>query len=151
MSDSTKALRARALFESGYNCAQSVFAAFAPEMGMDEKEALRLSSSFGGGMGGLREVCGAVSGMFMAMGALHGYDTPDDLDRKKAHYASLQALAERFRAENGTLLCRELLEKHGLTPSSVPAGRDAAYYAKRPCAKYVEQCAAMVEETLKNN
>ena len=145
---STKVEQARIYFESGFNCAQAVFAAFAQEMGMDESAALRLSSSMGGGMGGLREVCGAVSGMFLAVGGLMGYDAPDDPATKLEHYTRLQVLAERFHAEYGTIICRELLAQHQIDPSPIPADRNEAYYQKRPCARYVEACAALVEELL---
>ena len=74
--------KAMELFLDGYNCAQSVFTAFCDLHGMEEKEALRLSSSFGGGMGRMREVCGALSGIFMAAGLLYGYDSPDDKEAK---------------------------------------------------------------------
>lgn len=128
-----KAEKARGYFERGYNCAQAVFTAFAGEVGMDEQTALRLSSSFGGGMGGLREVCGAVSGMFMVMGMLKGYDAPDDPEAKKQHYARLQELAGRMEGQYGTLICRDLLKNNEIEPLPVPSERDAEYYTKRPC------------------
>ncbi|NLI22504.1 MAG: C_GCAxxG_C_C family protein [Clostridiales bacterium] len=135
-------------FNRGFNCAQSVFTAFHTEMGLEEAEALRLSSSMGGGVGGLREICGAFCGMSMALGALLGYDSPTDLERKKAHYARIQEKAERFREAYGTVICRELLESHGIQPSPVPAERNEAYYLARPCARYVEACARMAQEDL---
>ncbi len=149
MCQSTKAEKARAYFDQGYNCAQAVFAAFADEVGMDEQTALRLSSSFGGGMGGLREVCGAVSGMFMVMGMLEGYDRPDDPKAKSAHYARLQQMAGRMTDRYGTLICRDLLKNNNVQPLPTPSQRDAEYYKKRPCARYVETCARLLEEELK--
>ena len=98
--------KAMELFLDGYNCAQSVFTAFCDLHGMEEKEALRLSSSFGGGMGRMREVCGALSGIFMAAGLLYGYDSPDDKDAKTEHYRRIQELAGAFKERTGTLLCR---------------------------------------------
>ena len=95
---SVHAGKAMGLFLDGYNCAQSVFTAFCDLHGMDEKEALRLSSSFGGGMGRMREVCGALSGIFMAAGLLYGYDSPDDKDAKTEHYRRIQELAGAFTA-----------------------------------------------------
>ena len=145
---SAKADKARAYFEQGFNCAQAVFAAFAEETGMDEGAALRLSSSFGGGMGGLREVCGAVSGMFMVMGMLRGYDRPDDPEAKKRLYAKLQNMAGKMTDQYGTLICRDLLKKNNVQPLPVPKERDAEYYKKRPCSRYVETCAAILEEQL---
>ena len=144
----TKTEKALQLFMQGYNCSQAVFAAFAADMGMDEAASLRLSSSFGGGMGGLREVCGAVSGMFMAMGVLHGYDVPDDAPAKAHHYARLQAMAARFTDAYGTLICRDLLQKNDILAVSIPAERNSEYYLKRPCARYVQACAAILEDTL---
>ena len=147
MNPQEKSIRSRELFLQGYNCSQAVFTAFAPEMGLEEKLALRMSGALGGGMGGLREVCGAVSSMFVILGALEGYDTPDQ-EAKQRLYRRIQTLGEQFRAENGTLICRELLAAHGIAPQPAPAVRDAAYYQKRPCLRYVEQCAKMIAETL---
>ena len=108
MSHSEKAV---ALFKSGYNCAQAVFVAFSDVTGLDEKTALMLSSSFGGGMGRMREVCGTFSGMVLVLGLLYGYDASNETEtaNKKLHYARVQELAERFRAEFGSIICRELL------------------------------------------
>lgn len=132
-------------FMAGYNCAQSVFLAFAPDLGLSDDLALRLSSSFGGGMGRLREVCGAISGILMAAGVLYGYTSPTDDEAKAAHYALVQDLAGRFRALHGTILCRDLLGKTG-PESPVPEARTAAYYAQRPCARFVGDAARILEE-----
>ena len=131
-------------FLNGYNCAQAVFLAFAPDLGMDRDIAARLSSSFGGGMGRLREVCGAVSGMFLAAGALYGYDTPGDDMAKAAHYTLIQDLAAAFQAAHGTLICRELLGRDG-PEVPVPEARTPAYYADRPCARLVGGAARILE------
>lgn len=135
-------------FNQGYSCAQSVFTAFHEEMGLTEAQALKLGSSFGGGVGGLREVCGAFLGMSMALGALKGYATPDDQAAKEKHYAMIQQKAELFKTDYGTLICRDLLAQNGVTPSPVPAKRTEAYYASRPCSKYVAACARYAEEEL---
>lgn len=132
-------------FLDGYNCAQAVFLAFAPDLGMERAAAARLSSSFGGGMGRLREVCGAVSGMLMAAGALYGYDTPGDDVQKAAHYALVQALAGQFREAHSTILCRELLNRPG-PESPTPEARTPDYYASRPCARFVGTAARILEE-----
>ena len=132
-------------FQDGYNCAQAVFLAFAPDLGMERAAAARLSSSFGGGMGRLREVCGAVSGMLMAAGALYGYDTPGDDVQKAAHYALVQALAGQFREAHSTILCRELLNRPG-PESPTPEARTPDYYASRPCARFVGTAARILEE-----
>ncbi len=142
--------RARELFGQGYNCAQSVFAAFCDETGMDFETALKLSSSFGGGMGRLREVCGAVSGMLMAAGTLYGYADPKDDEAKAEHYRLVQALALRFKAENDSLICRDLL---GLTvehDAPTPEKRTAGYYQKRPCAEYVACAARILDEHIEH-
>ena len=132
-------------FLDGYNCAQAVFLAFAPDLGMERAAAARLSSCFGGGMGRLRDVCGAVSGMLMAAGALYGYDTPGDDVQKAAHYALVQALAGQFREAHSTLLCRELLNRPG-PESPTPEARTPDYYASRPCARFVGTAARILEE-----
>ena len=138
--------KAIALFKEGYNCAQSVFLAFNDVMGLDEKTALKLSSSFGGGIARLREVCGAVSGMCMVLGVLYGYDDPKDMESKKAHYAFIREATEKFKAENGSIICRDILgdPEHGGDPEP----RTESYYKKRPCAEYVGMCAKIVEDII---
>lgn len=150
MNPNTKAEQARAIFMRGFNCAQSVFAAFAPEMGMDEALALRLSGALGGGIGGQREMCGAASSMFLVLGALRGYDAPDQ-QAKERLYARIQTLGAAFREQNGSLCCRELLLRHGVEPLPTPAVRDEQYYKQRPCLRYVEQCARMTAEALEDS
>ncbi len=134
--------KAKALFEEGYNCAQSVVLAFEDMTKLDKKTAAMLSSSFGGGMGRLREVCGAVSGMFAVVGVLKGYDDPKATDEKAEHYATIQSLAYSFKEENGSYICRELLELPGASEPT-PEKRTTEYYKRRPCADYVE-CAAVI-------
>ena len=136
--------RAEELFHKGDNCAQAVLGAFGDLTGLEEGTAMRLTSSMGGGMGRLREVCGAVSGMFLAAGLLYGYDDPADRAAKTAHYARIQALAREFQQENGSIVCRELLglsAPGGQAPE--PEARTAAYYRKRPCQALVG-CAARI-------
>lgn len=133
--------RARELFKEGYNCAQSVFCAFADDLGMDFETALKLSSSFGGGMGRLREVCGAVSAMFMIAGIKYGYTSPCDDDAKAKHYALIQELAEKFKHENNSIICRELLGLDVQSQSPIPEKRTKSYYTNRPCEELVA-CAA---------
>lgn len=141
---------ARAYFTRGYNCAQAVFLAFHEEMGMDERTAARLASSFGGGMGKLREVCGAVSGGLMALGLLRGCDDPDDAAAKAAHYAKVQEFAARFKQMHESIICRELLRETPLPKehTSAPEARSEAYYQVRPCARFVETAARVLEEML---
>ena len=143
-----KQQKAHDYFYGGYNCAQSVFAAFHEEMGLDEDTALKLMVSVGGGVGGLREICGAFTGAAMALNMIQKDIKQADLDYKKQMYALVQAKAEAFKDQYGTYICRELLELNDITPSPVPAVRDAAYYEVRPCGRYVEACARLVEEEL---
>lgn len=134
---------AKNLFKDGYNCSQAVLLAFAEECGLDAKTAAAISSSFGGGMGRLREVCGTVSGMFLAAGMLYGYTEPKDFHGKKEHYERIQELAQAFKEEHGSIICRELL---GLSPgpqSPIPEKRTEQYYKKRPCME-LAGCAAKI-------
>ena len=132
------------LFLEGYNCAQAVAVAFCDVTGLDEKFTARLASSFGGGMGRMREVCGAVSGMLMVAGLLYGYDDPKADAAKKELYQLVQEWAGQFRAEVGSILCRELLDNPPSDPN--PSPRTAEYYAKRPCARMVFTAAKILDE-----
>ena len=137
-------------FKQGYNCAQSVFLAFAEDFGFDKETALKLSSSFGGGMGRLREVCGAVSSMFAIAGLKYGYIEPDNDEVKAKHYELIQSLAEKFKSKYGTIICRELLELPEGADSPIPSKRTEEYYATRPCEAFVRYAAEIVEEMLLN-
>lgn len=109
-----------ALFKEGYSCAQAVLLAFSDLTGLSEEQAALVSSSFGAGMGKLREVCGAVSGMLMAAGLIKGYAQPGDPAAKAAHYRFVQELANAFKAKNGSIICRELLSGQGFRGSLEP-------------------------------
>lgn len=139
----SRAERAEALFREGYNCCQAVVGAYADLLGMDMETAMRLSSSFGGGVGRMREVCGTVSGMAIVAGLLYGPGDLSDRSAKGEHYKLIQKLAGRFREENGSIVCRELLEGISVTTGSTPEERTTRYYEKRPCAEYVK-CAAQI-------
>ena len=117
---------------------------YADRIGMDEKTCAKLSSSFGGGMGRMREVCGAVSGMFMVAGLLYGYDGPEEGEIKKEHYARIQYLAEKFREEAGSIVCREILKNPPSDPT--PSPRTAEYYKQRPCARMVTLAVRIMED-----
>ena len=136
-------LLAADLFLEGFNCAQAVAVAFTDVTGMDKKEAARLAAPFGGGMGRMREVCGAVSGMFMVLGALYGYDNSDADTKKKETYRQVQELAAKFKEENGSIICREILKNPPSDPN--PSPRTAEYYAKRPCARMVMTAARLMD------
>ena len=140
---------AKSNFMKGYNCSQAVLLAFADLAHLDEETALKISSSFGGGMGRMREVCGTVSGIFMAAGMIF-YDAGAPAAKEKSNqYAIVQELARRFKEKNGSIICAELLgaarPKH---ETAQPEARTAAYYQKRPCVGCVEDCAEIVEQYL---
>ncbi len=137
--------KAADLFCNGCNCSQAVFVAFAEDCDINEKQAMLLSSSFGGGMGRLREVCGAVSGMFMVAGLLAGYTTDDDKDKKDKHYALIQQLAKEFNEVHNTYICRDLLGNLGKSTSPVSDPRTAEYYKVRPCVKFVITAAEILD------
>lgn len=144
----TKSEQATELFKNGYSCSQAVLLAFAEELNLDRETAAKIASSFGGGMGRLREVCGAFSGLLMAAGLKFGPSDPKDVTAKTEHYALIQKLAARFKEENGSIICRELLQLSGpQTPQPQP--RTAQYYKKRPCQKMIA-CAARLMEQLLN-
>lgn len=132
------------LFMKGYNCAQSVAVAFCDVTGLDVQFAARMSSSFGGGMGRMREVCGAVSGMLMVAGLLYGYDTPGDDVSKKKHYALVQELSGKFREQVGSIVCREILKNPPSDPNPTP--RTAEFYKTRPCVRMVALAAGILDE-----
>ncbi|SFD11717.1 C-GCAxxG-C-C family protein [Ruminococcus albus] len=143
--------KAVSLFTQGCNCAQAVFAAFSDVTGMDEELAKRLSSSFGGGMGRMREVCGTCSAMFMVAGILYGEGTELDDKLKSEHYKRIQYLADEFRKEHDTILCRDLLKGLAVTSTPTPEKRTEQYYKVRPCAKFVKTAAEILDRYLEEN
>lgn len=149
--NSVYADKAQKLFLEGYNCAQSVLLAFEDLYDLDRSALLSLSSSFGGGMGRMREVCGAVSGMLMTAGLLYGYDTPEKGDVKMEHYKRVQDLAGKFREENGSIICRELLGLGKGIDDPKPSERTEEFYQKRPCRELTAMAAAIMEEYINNN
>ncbi|MFQ8666899.1 C-GCAxxG-C-C family (seleno)protein [Anaerostipes caccae] len=151
LTSSQYAQKAMNLFKEGYNCSQSVFLAFKDLYGIDRRTALKLSSSFGGGMGRLREVCGSVSGMFLTAGILYGYDSPKDRSSKTEHYKRIQELARSFEELNGSIVCRELLGLDQKKESYVPEERTKDYYRKRPCEQIVGCAAYIMEEYISNH
>ena len=146
MDHSTKAAE---LFLHGYNCAQAVAVAFCDLIGLEQDYTAKLVSGFGGGFGGLREVCGAVSGMYFVMGHLYGYESPTDDEAKKELYARVRGLAEKFKEETGSVICRELLKNPNPDPN--PSPRTAEYYAKRPCTRMVMVAARLIDEFIAEN
>lgn len=143
---STRAERAECLFKAGYNCAQAVFVACLDEQDLDQESAVKIAASFGGGMGRLREVCGALTGLFMAVGLKEGYTDMNDREAKTAHYQLIQNLGLQFKGEYGSLLCRDLLILDEKVSDPQPEVRTESYYAKRPCAEYVKYAASLFDQ-----
>jgi len=143
---SEKSEKAKELFKSGYNCSQSVLGVFCEELGMDFETAMKISMPFGGGMGRMREVCGTVSGMFMAAGLMFG-----DLDSssKAEMYKRIQDLAAKFKEQNGSIICRELLQGVESSTSPIPSERTETYYKKRPCVDLVGDAVEIFESYIK--
>ncbi len=144
---SQKSEKAKELFKSGYNCSQSVLGVFAEELGLDFETAMKISSSFGGGMGRMREVCGTVSGMFMAAGLAFA-TASDSATEKGEHYKKIQELAKRFKEKNGSIICRELLQGVETSNSPTPSERNETYYKKRPCIELVGDSVEIFEQYL---
>ncbi len=136
--------KGKEFFKSGYNCAQAVLMSFKDEIGLNEEQIKKVSAGFGGGIGRLREVCGTFSGLVMALGMIKG-----DKADKAMLYAQIQELAEKFRQDNGSIICRDLLgmrkeEKSAPTPSE----RTEQYYKARPCADLVKYAVELLEQEL---
>lgn len=139
---------AEKLFREGYNCAQAVLMAFSDVTGLSKETSAQIASSFGGGLGRLREVCGAISGGAMVLGMAKGYSNPTEPSAKKAHYHLVQEFAGRFKEENGSIICRELLGSVDTVKGNDPEARTQSYYKKRPCAELVRQAADIVDQML---
>ena len=152
MNNEERIEKAVALFKEGYNCSQSVVAAFADQYGFTREQALRMSASFGGGIGRMRETCGAACGLFMLAGLETGAIEGADRDGKARNYAVVQELAEEFKRRNGALKCADLLGLSKKEPVvSTPEARTSQYYAKRPCVKMVEEAARIWCEYLEKS
>lgn len=141
--------KAVGLFKQGFNCSQSVCAAFADLYGYTPEQALKMSASFGGGIGRMRQTCGAACGMFILAGLQSGTADPSDREGKAANYRLVQELAEEFKKRNGALNCSELLGlKEIVHTDPLPEARTSRYYTKRPCIKLVEEAARIWAEYL---
>lgn len=145
---SIKSEKAKELFKSGYNCSQSVLGVFCEELGMDFETAMKIAAPFGGGMGRMREVCGTVSGMFMAAGLMFG---GDEAVSKAELYSKIQDLATKFREQNGSIICRELLQGIESSTEPVPSERTEGYYKKRPCVELVGDAVEIFENYIKES
>ena len=146
-----KAKKAVELFESGYNCSQAIVLAFEDYLNVDRKTLQSLSSSFGGGISRLREVCGCVSGMAIIMGIIHGDYDVNDNDQKAKHYELIQKLALKFKEKTNSINCAELLNKVKEVDNPTPEIRSKEYYEKRPCSKYIKIMAEIIESELSNH
>ena len=146
---STHAEKAAELFKAGYNCSQSVAAAFCDVTKTDEKTMLATAAPFAGGFGRNREVCGAISGGCLVLGLLYGYTDPSDKTAKSEHYALVRDFMARFSVRFGSVICRELLG--GATAGGEPAERNAAFYESRPCFKLVFSAAEIIDEIINEN
>lgn len=148
---SPRGMRAKRLFEQGYNCCQSVLLVFDDMTGLDDKTAARVASGFGAGIATLREVCGTFSGACMALGMIRGYDAPKSDEIRRELFANIKQFAKRFAGDNGSYICRELLgldkKKTGATsePPNDPQRR------KRPCAELCAYSATLLEKLLEGN
>ena len=147
---SARGIKAMELFKEGYNCAQAVVLAYEDYFEESPETLALMISSFGGGMGRLREVCGAVSGMFFVAGKLYGYADPKASTEKMEHYARIQELAKEFQMENGSIVCRELLGLTQKKDEPTPEPRTEEYYKKRPCKELVGMAAAIMDEYMEN-
>ena len=136
-------IRAAELFLEGRSCSQAVVLAFKDITGLDDHFAAKMAASFGGGMGRMREVCGAVSGMLLAAGLLYGYDDPKATTEKRELYAQVQAMAGQFREELGSIVCRDLLKNPPSDPNPTP--RTEQFYKDRPCARMVATAARILD------
>ncbi len=146
-----RAERAMELFKEGYNCTQSVVLAFSDYYKESTEDLAAMVCSFGGGMGRLREVCGAVSGMLFVAGRIYGYSDPKAKEKKAEHYARVQELARRFREKNGAIVCRELLGLTEKVSTPVPEERTQEYYKKRPCMALIGDAAEILEQYIAEN
>lgn len=147
----TRKETAEKLFLEGYNCSQSVVLAFEDILPLGRSELLKISSSFGGGIGRLREVCGAVSGMSIIIGLLYGYDKPETGKVKTEHYSRIQTLAYSFEKEYGSVVCREILRLDVKHDSPEASPRTPDFYKNRPCKEIIGKAAELIDEYIKNN
>ncbi|MBE6901681.1 MAG: C_GCAxxG_C_C family protein [Ruminococcaceae bacterium] len=148
---SVKGDRAYELFKAGYNCSQAVFGAFCEELGVDFDTAVKLASGFGGGIGRMREVCGTFSGLTMAASLIYGYSDPKELEQKTELYEKIRSLGNKFREDNGSIICRELLGLQQAEKSAIPEARTSEYYQKRPCAELCRYAADLLAEFIERH
>jgi len=134
-------------FKEGFNCSQAVFSTYSGELGVEKETALRAAAGMGGGMGGLGEVCGAVTGAMMAIGLKHGHTEATDKEKKAKTYGRVRDYAGRFKARNGSILCRDLLGFDISTPEGMDQARQQGLFAER-CPRFVSDAAEILEDFL---
>lgn len=146
----TEKERAVELFLEGFNCSQSVFCAFCHRFDIDEDTAKRISAGLGGGVGRMRDVCGAVSASAMVLGSVCSATEGDDAESKKKNYELVGEFAERFKKIHGSVICREILENNAVKTdnTATPEGRTADYYKNRPCLKVIEDAAEILMQMI---
>jgi C_GCAxxG_C_C family probable redox protein len=139
--------KAKDMFRCGYNCCQAVFATYCDLYGIEEETALKISSSFGGGIGHMKEVCGAVCGMAMIAGMETGNIDPDNKEGKLVNYEMVRSLIHEFRKENGSIICKELICLEGVDAlSKIQEREGACYYKKKPCIEYIADSVKILEK-----
>ncbi len=137
-------------FESGYNCAQSVFLTYYDLFDLDFETAKKMSVSFGGGMGRMREVCGTVSAMAMLAGFKYPVTDPADQEARTRNYGMVQKMGSLFKESFDTIICRDLLPAaEAAKTNAAPSLRTAEYYSSRPCGRYVAKAAEIAGRMLK--
>jgi C_GCAxxG_C_C family probable redox protein len=135
-------------FAGGFNCSQAVFSVFANDFGLDEETALKTAAGFGGGMGRMGETCGAITGAFMVLGLRFGTATPDR-ETKELVYSRVREFADRFKAINGSLACRDLLGCDISTPDGHQIAKEKSLFTTI-CPKLVQDAVGILEEMLAN-
>lgn len=143
---------AESYFREGYNCSQSVVLAFQDILGVDAQVLKSLAIGFGAGVGRLREVCGTVGAMAMVAGSLANIEGKPVHQQKADSYQVVQILANRFKEENGSIICRDLLDARIVAKQGhIPQERTEEYYKARPCQALVACSARIIAEYIANN
>ncbi len=146
---STHSAKASDLFRKGYNCAQSVVGSFSDYLSIPFETAIQISSSFGGGIGRLRETCGAALGMLIILGMTDGYTDPDDIELKASYYEKVQCLMKEFKSRLGSYHCRELLGGN-FSDSPIPTPRTEEFYLTRPCERIIMTAVEILDDFYDN-
>ena len=147
----TRREKALEIFKAEHNCSQTIVLTFSDMIDMDAVLLARMAQPLGGGVGRLRNICGAVSGMAMVLGALYGREPDPDQEGKKLVYSYVQECAAEFEKIYGTVICKDLLEIVEVKKDPVPQKRDEEYYATRPCARIVEDAAEILERFIETH